>query len=332
MIEGYTQIKREFYSNSLKEWFFWLLGSLIAVVLIRWFSNQYGAPEYPFHIWVSATLYLWYISSISLIISSTYFIARAAQTFLERREKHPQKPHAVDLSKDIVRVKNIKQRAAIIAIVGHLLNAVFVYFVAGLIPDITGDFRLYAVFGVIAIAVLKPSMMALNAIRLEIFGMMEEADYPQKSVADLWSVVDEFTDYEKRLESIFERIDDAEKHSKENIDQALLEFLEKLEAFKQQLRDEFEQQVQAFKVSDTAREDAYHALQLAQQPLTKEVSKILNEIQSLKAFVIELRDKNIKGEQLMSALKEFGIDSLADLNVSFQKSITQRNPVLESAG
>ena len=54
------------------------------------------------------------------------------------------------------------------------------------------------------------------------------------------------------------------------------------------------------------------------------------ELQNLQSFVIDLRDKNIKGEQLMSALKEFGIESLADLNVSFQKSIVTHNPPLRS--
>ena len=65
-------------------------------------------------------------------------------------------------------------------------------------------------------------------------------------------------------------------------------------------------------------------------PVIKEISKILAAIQSLKDYVIELRDKNIKGEQLMSALKEFGIESLADLNVTFEKSIVNGNPKLNA--
>ena len=86
--------------------------------------------------------------------------------------------------------------------------------------------------------------------------------------------------------------------------------------------------METFQKSDNARQTAYNELKEAQMPVIKEISKILSAIQSLKDFVIELRDKNIKGEQLMSALKEFGIESLADLNVTFEKSVANRNPKL----
>ena len=328
MKEIFTQIRRDFYSKTFVEWVFWILASVVLVVLIKWLMVQYNAPQYEFHIWVSVTLYLWYVSTLSLIISSTYFIARYAQTYLERRQSHPQKPETVDLTNDLARIRKIKKRAAVIAISGHLINAGVVYFVSKHIPGITQEYRLYAVLGVFAIAAIKPAMQAISTIKMEIFGMIEEADYPEKSVASLWRVVDAFGDYENRLEKTFERIDDAEVRSKETIESILDSFQEKLEVYKGELKEVFNNELKLFSASDKIRESAYAELRDAQAPLTKEVSKILFQIQSLKEFVIELRDKNIKGEQLMSALKEFGIDSLADLSVTFEKSISQRNPLL----
>jgi len=320
------EIKKDFYSKTLIEWIMWMVCSLLLIIFIKWFILQYGAPEYDFHVWVSATLYLWYVSTISLLISSTYFISRNAQSYIERRQNHPQKPQEIDLSNDLTRVKRIKKRAAIVAICAHLLNAVIVYFATAHIPGITAEYQMYAVIGVFAIAAIKPATLAVNSIRAEIFGMIEEADYPQQSVADLWRVVNEFTDYETRLTETFEHIDEAQQKNEGSIQAAEKELQEKLHEFKAVLNVEFGEQADKFISSDKLRECAYQELKTAQIPLTKEVGKILTEIQNLQSFVIELRDKNIKGEQLMSALKEFGIDSLADLNVSFQKSVVERNP------
>ncbi len=330
MTDLFKQIRRDYYTSTLIEWLFWMAGTFLVVLAIKWFSAQYGAPEYEFHFWVTATLYLWYVSTISLIIGSTYFIARSAQTHLQRRQAHPQKPAEIDLQNDLERVIKIKKRAAIIAVVAHLVNACLVYFVTGHIPDITSEYQLYAVIGVFAIAAIKPAMLAVNSIRLEIFGMMQEADYPEKSVADLWQVVNQFGDYEKRLEKTFERLEENKTSNLQSIDESVENMVKQLGAYKEELTEAFEQQVNQFKASDSIREQSYQELQSAQAPLTKEVGKILSEIQTLKQFVIELRDKNIKGEQLMSALKEFGIDSLADLNVSFQKNIVNLNPPLAS--
>ncbi|WP_351016765.1 hypothetical protein [Shewanella sp. AC91-MNA-CIBAN-0169] len=330
MHDIFGEIRREFYTQTIKEWLGWIVGTFLLVVLIKWFAQQYDVPEFEFHVWVSATLYLWYVSTISLLIGSTYFIARNAQTMLERRATHPQKPDSIDLSNDLVRVKKIKIKAAIIAVVAHLINAGLVYFVTGHVPSMTSEYQLYAVIGVFAIAAIKPAMLGVNAVRMEIFGMIEEADYPQQSVADLWRVVNDFNDYEERLEKVFERIDDAKQEFSREKEVTIADIVEKLTVYKAELHSAFDEKITLFSSSDSAREAAYHALKEAQAPLSKEVSKILAELQNLQSFVIDLRDKNIKGEQLMSALKEFGIESLADLNVSFQKSIVTHNPPLRS--
>lgn len=330
MHDIFGEIRREFYTQTIREWLGWIVGTFLLVVLIKWFAQQYDVPEFEFHVWVSATLYLWYVSTISLLIGSTYFIARNAQTMLERRATHPQKPDSIDLNNDIVRVKKIKIKAAIIAVVAHLINAGLVYFVTGHVPGMTSEYQLYAVIGVFAIAAIKPAMLAVNAVRMEIFGMIEEADYPQKSVADLWRVVNDFNDYEERLEKVFERIEDVKQEFSCEKEITIADIVEKLTLYKAELHSAFDEKITLFSSSDSAREAAYDALKEAQAPLSKEVSKILAELQNLQGFVIDLRDKNIKGEQLMSALKEFGIESLADLNVSFQKSVVTHNPPLRS--
>jgi vacuolar-type H+-ATPase subunit H len=328
MNDIFSQVRREFYTKTMVEWAFWILASVLAIVLIKWLMVQYNAPEYEFHVWVSVTLYLWYISTLSLIISSTYFIARYAQTYLERRQNHPQKPDVIDLENDLIRIKKIKKRAAGIAIVGNIVNAGVVYYVTQHIPGITHEFRLYAVVGVFAIAAIKPAFLAINTIKMEVFGMIQEADYPEKSVADLWRVIDTFKDYEQRLDKTFERIEEVEETTNETINETLERYVENIESCKQELTQLFNNKIKLLNSSDQIRETAYAELRDAQTPLTKEVTKILAEVQSLQAFVIDLRDKNIKGEQLMSALKEFGIDSLSDLGVTFEKKITQRNPLL----
>ncbi|MGI2175980.1 hypothetical protein [Shewanella ulleungensis] len=330
MHDIFGEIRREFYTQTIREWLGWIVGTFLLVVLIKWFAQQYDVPEFEFHVWVSATLYLWYVSTISLLIGSTYFIARNAQTMLERRATHPQKPDSIDLTNDLVRVKKIKIKAAIIAVVAHLINAGLVYFVTGHVPGMTSEYQLYAVIGVFAIAAIKPAMLAVNAVRMEIFGMIEEADYPQQSVADLWRVVNDFNDYEERLEKVFERIDEAKQEFSREKEVTIADIVEKLTVYKAELHSVFDEKIALFSSSDSAREAAYHGLKEAQAPLSKEVSKILAELQNLQSFVIDLRDKNIKGEQLMSALKEFGIESLADLNVSFQKSVVTHNPSLRS--
>ncbi|MGI2172488.1 hypothetical protein ACROAE_20295 [Shewanella sp. MF05960] len=330
MHDIFGEIRREFYTQTIKEWLGWIVGTFLLVVLIKWFAQQYDVPEFEFHVWVSATLYLWYVSTISLLIGSTYFIARNAQTMLERRATHPQKPDSIDLTNDLVRVKKIKIKAATIAVVAHVINAGLVYFVTGHVPGMTSEYQLYAVIGVFAIAAIKPAMLAVNAVRMEIFGMIEEADYPQQSVADLWRVVNDFNDYEERLEKVFERIEDVKQEFSREKEIAISDIVEKITVYKAELHAVFDEKITLFSTSDSTREAAYHALKEAQAPLSKEVCKILAELQNLQSFVIDLRDKNIKGEQLMSALKEFGIESLADLNVSFQKSIVTHNPPLRS--
>ncbi len=328
MKELLRENSRKYFINALIEWIFWIVGSVLAIMAIKWVTVQYGAVEYEFHVWITAILYLWYVSTMSLILGGTYFIARAAQTHLERRQKHPQKPESIDLTNDLNRVKNIKKRAGIIAIVLHTLNAAFIYYISRFIPGITPEFRLYATLGVFAIAAVKPGFSAINALRVEILGMVEEADYPVKSVADLWIVVEKFGDYEDRLEATFKEIEDIKEQQIELINERLSDVATSLEHYKTELEKTFRKEVETFQESDNLRQRAYNELKEAQIPLIKEISKILSAIQSLKDFVIELRDKNIKGEQLMSALKEFGIESLADLNVTFEKSVANRNPKL----
>jgi hypothetical protein len=329
MKELLRENSRKYFINALIEWIFWMVGSVLAIMAIKWVSVQYGATQYEFHVWITAILYLWYVSTMSLILGGTYFIARAAQTHLERRQKHPQKPQSIDLTNDLKRVKNIKKRAGIIALVLHTLNAAFIYYISRFIPGITPEFQLYAVLGVFAIAAVKPGFSAVNALRVEILGMVQEADYPIKSVADLWNVVEKFGDYEDRLEATFKEIDDVKEQHIELINEKLKDVATSLELFKTELEKTFRKEVETFQESDNVRQTAYNELKEAQMPVIKEISKILSAIQSLKDFVIELRDKNIKGEQLMSALKEFGIESLADLNVTFEKSVANRNPKLD---
>jgi len=328
MIELLREKSRRYFINALIEWIFWMVGSVLIIMAIKWVSVQYGAGEYEFHVWITAILYLWYVSTMSLILGGTYFIARAAQTHLERRQKHPQKPELIDLTNDLNRVKTIKKRAGIIAIVLHTLNAAFIYYISRFIPGITPEFQLYAVLGVFAIAAVKPGFSAVNALRVEILGMVQEADYPIKSVADLWNVVEKFGDYEDRLEATFKEIEDVKEQQIELINEKLSDIATSLEHYKAELDETFRKEVETFQESDNVRQTAYNELKEAQMPVIKEISKILSAIQSLKDFVIELRDKNIKGEQLMSALKEFGIESLADLNVTFEKSVANRNPKL----
>lgn len=320
--------RRAYFTATFFEWIFWIAGSVGLIFLTKWCISMYGGTTYEMHVWVSATLYLWYVSTMSLLVGSTYFVARAAQTQLERRQNHPQKPAGVNLDSDLARIKRIKKRSAIFAIVVHIVNAVFVYYISRHIPGITPEFRIYAMLGVLAIAAIKPGFTAINTLRQEIFGMQEEADYPVKSVAELWQKVAEFGDYEERLKRTFEDIAEAQKEYNDMVSAKLEEMAESLESYKTKLHNDFEQELQLIKSSDQQRELAYNELKQAQVPITKEIGKILAAIQSLKDFVIELRDKNIKGEQLMSALKEFGIDSLSDLNVTFQKSIADKNPKL----
>ena len=326
MNEMLREQSKKYITGAFFEWAGWITGSVLLVILIRWASIQYGASEQALHIWISATIYLWYVSTMSLIVSGTYFIARAAQTYLERRQNHPEKPESVDLTKDIARVIRIKNRAGIIAIVLHTINAAFVYYVSGNVPGITDEYRIYAVLGVFAVAAIKPAFSAINTIRIEIWGMLNEADYPVNSVADLWKVVEEFGDYERRLESTFSQIESTREEHDDTINRRLDEISEKLKEFKGELIRTFEADINAFKESDNLRQQAYTELKKAQMPVIKEISKVLGAIQTLREFVIDLRNKNIKGEQLMSALKEFGIDSLAELNVTFQKAVVHRNP------
>ncbi len=329
MRELLRENSKKYFISAFIEWIFWMVGSVLAIIAIKWISVQYGASEYEFHVWITATLYLWYVSTMSLILGGTYFIARSAQTHLERRQKHPQKPESIDLTNDIKRVKNIKKRAGVIAIVLHTLNAAFIYYISRFIPGITPEFRLYAVLGVFAIAAIKPGFSAVNALRVEILGMVHEADYPVKSVADLWRVVEKFGNYEERLEASFKEIEEVKEEHIVLINEKLKEVGTSLEEYKTELEKTFREKVEIFQESDNTREAAYHELKEAQMPVIKEISKILAAIQSLKDYVIELRDKNIKGEQLMSALKEFGIESLAELNVTFEKSVVNRNPKLD---
>ncbi len=326
MNEMLREQSKKYITGAFFEWAGWITGSILLVILIRWASIQYGASEQALHIWISVTIYLWYVSTMSLVVSGTYFISRAAQTYLERRQNHPEKPDSIDLAKDIARVIRIKNRSGIIAIVLHTINAVFVYYVSGNVPGITGEYRIYAVLGVFAIAAIKPAFSAINTIRIEIWGMLNEADYPVNSVADLWRVVEEFGDYEKRLENTFSEIESAREEHDDTINRKLDEISEKLKEFKGQLIQTFETDIKEFKESDKLRQLAYTELKDAQMPVIKEISKVLGAIQTLREFVIDLRNKNIKGEQLMSALKEFGIDSLAELNVTFQKAVVHRNP------
>jgi hypothetical protein len=320
--------RKSYLVSTLFEWLLWMGGSILIVFLLKWCITMYGGSTYEMNVWISAILYLWYVSSMSILVGSTYFIARAAQTDLERRQNHPQKPVGINLDSDLERIKKIKKRAAIFAIIVHSANAGLVYYISRHIPGITPEFRIYATLGVLAIAVIKPGFSAVNTLRQEIFGMQEAADYPIKSVAELWIKVDQFGNYEQRLETILQDIEEAKQSYDEMLEAKLLEIAQSLESYKTRLHQDFEQELVLIKSSDATRENAYRELQQAQLPITKEISKILASIQSLKDFVIELRDKNIKGEQLMSALKEFGIDSLADLNVTFQKSVMDRNPQL----
>lgn len=320
--------RKAYLASAFFEWLLWIGGSVALIFLSKWCISLYGGTTYEMSVWVTATLYLWYVSTMSLLVGGTYFVARAAQTQLERRQNHPQKPEGVNLDSDLARIKRIKKRSAIFAIVAHVVNALFVYYISRHIPGITPEFRIYAMLGVVAIAVIKPGFTAINALRQEIFGMQEEADYPVKSVADLWLKVEEFGNYEERLKKTFEDIEEAQKAFNEMVTTRMEEIAETLESYKEKLHKDFEEELALIKSSDTAREQAYNDLKQAQLPITKEISKILASIQSLKDFVIELRDKNIKGEQLMSALKEFGIDSLSDLNVTFQKSVADKNPKL----
>ena len=320
--------RKAYLTSTFFEWLLWIGGSVAMVFLIRLCIPFYGGTTYEMHIWVTATLYLWYVSSMSLLVGSTYFVARVAQTELERRQKHPQKPDGVNLETDLIRIKRIKQRSAIFAIVVHSLNALFVYYISRHIPGITPEFRIYATMGVLAIAAIKPGFSAINSLRQEIFGMQEEAAYPVKSVHDLWLKVDKFGNFEEKLTKTLEAIEEAKQEYNNMVIQKIEELSESLKTYKAQLHKDFEDEILLIKSSDSAREKAYNELKESQLPITKEIAKILAAIQSLKNFVIELRDKNIKGEQLMSALKEFGIDSLAELNVTFQKSIAAKNPVL----
>lgn len=320
--------RRAYLTSTFIEWLLWIGGSVLLIFILKWCISIYGGTTYEMHVWISATLYLWYVSSMSILVGSTYFVARAAQTELERRQNHPQKPEGVNLDSDLARIKKIKKRSAIFAIIVHTLNAAFVYYISRHIPGITPEFRIYATLGVLAIAAIKPGFAAINSLRQEIFGMQEAADYPIKSVADLWIKVESFGDYEERLKETFKAIEEAQKNYNEMVTLKMSEMATSLETYKTMLHKDFEQELLLVKSSDTIREQAYNELKQAQVPITKEISKILNAIQSLKDFVIELRDKNIKGEQLMSALKEFGIDSLSDLNVTFQKSIVDKNPKL----
>lgn len=320
---------RKYIVGAMIEWVFWMVGSILVIMFIKWCTVQYGAPRYEFHIWLSGTFYLWYVSTMSLIVGGTYFIARAAQTHLERRQKHPQKPENIDLTNDISRIKKIKIRAGIAAIVLHSISAAFVYYVSRHIPGITQEFRIYAVLGVAGIAAVKPCFSAINTIRIEIWGMLNEADYPMKSVADLWKIVDNFGDYEERLKGTFEELENTKNDHINLITDKLDEVAVNLEEYKGELTKTFHEEVSTFKEADELRQTAYNKLKDAQIPVTKEISKVLAAIQTLKDFVIELRDKNIKGEQLMSALKEFGIESLAELNVTFEKSVVDRNPSLQ---
>jgi hypothetical protein len=326
MNEMLREQSKKYITNAFFEWIAWLIGSVLIIMLVRWSMLQYGATEQEFHVWISGTVYLWYVSTMSLVVSGTYFIARAAQTYLERRQDHPQKPESVDLKKDIVRVIRIKNRSAIVAVVLHTINAVFVYYVSGHILGITEEFRVYAVLGVFAIAAIKPAFSAINTIRIEIWGMLDEADYPVNSVAKLWNVVEEFGDYESRLNGVFSEIENVRGQQDYHIDEKLKEVAGQVKIFKLELMEKYKSEIEQFKQSDNLRQESYTELKEAQMPVIKEISKVLEAIQTLKEFVIELRNKNIKGEQLMSALKEFGIDSLADLNVTFQKSVVNRNP------
>ncbi len=319
---------QEYFVWALIEWICWIVGSVLVIMFIKWCTVQYDAPEYQFHVWLSGTLYLWWVSTMSLIVGGTYFVARAAQTHIERRQEHPQKPECIDLTSDLVRVKHIKKRAGIVAIVLHILNALFVYFVSRHIPGITPEFRIYAVLGVFAVASIKPGFSAINTIRIEILGVLREADYPVKSVADLWKRVEGFSDYEERLHTTFSKIETARKEHTMLITEELDKVAANLEEYKGELTNAFHEEVVTLKKSDDMRQTAYNELKNAQIPIVKEIGKVLAAIQSLKDFVIELRDKNIKGEQLMSALKEFGIESLAELNVTFEKSVVDLNPNL----
>ena len=244
MNDIFREVRRGFYSKTLIEWVFWILASVLLIVVIKWLMAQYNAPEYEFHVCVSVTLYLWYVSTLSLIVSSTYFIARYAQTHLGRRQNHPQKPSVIDLENDLIRIKSIKNRAVAIAVIGNIINAGVVYFVSQYIPDITYELRIYAVIGVFAIAAIKPSMLAINAIKMEIFGMIQEADYPEKSIADLLLVVDDFKNYEERLDKTFERIEAAEEATNETIKETLRRYTEKLELCKQELTQVLDEKIE----------------------------------------------------------------------------------------
>ncbi len=56
--------------------------------------------------------------------------------------------------------------------------------------------------GVFGITAIKLGLSAINAIRIEIWGMLREADYPVKGVAELFRIVDQFGDYEERLSRV----------------------------------------------------------------------------------------------------------------------------------
>lgn len=317
---------RDYLVSSAIEWVVWMIGSVCAVWFIQWCSVQYGAPTYDFHIWLSATLYLWYVSTMSLVVGSVYFIARMAQTQLERRQNHPQKPESVNLEDDIKRVKNIKQRSFIFALILHSASAAFVYYVSRHIPGITQEFRIYAVVGVFGVAAIKPAFNAINTLRVEIWGMLAEADYPAKTVAELWVVVNKFGDYEERLKTVFEKIGEAKEGHSGEIKEALAKLTEDTAELSKTLKETFDEKVGKFQESDDVRQKSYNELKEAQSSVTSEAAKILEAIQTLQKKVMDLRENNIKGEEIMAALKILGINELSELNVTLTKHFDNTNP------
>ena len=52
MKELLREKSRKYISGLLTEWIFWMVGSVLAIIAIKWVSVQYGSTEYEFHVWL----------------------------------------------------------------------------------------------------------------------------------------------------------------------------------------------------------------------------------------------------------------------------------------
>ena len=62
MTDIFNKKASNYFLNALLEWVFWIVGSVLAVFFVQWAIAQYGGTNYELHIWISVTLYLWYVS------------------------------------------------------------------------------------------------------------------------------------------------------------------------------------------------------------------------------------------------------------------------------